>query len=91
MGPMVGVKVSKEGSEHSQFRHNMSRERNEHAVKSGIEGMRKGYFTPALLFPIKKKERKRKKKKKKKKKEKKQNKTKTKTIIKIGTPVLVQV
>ena len=59
--PMVGVKVSKEGSERSQFGQNMSRERNEHAVKSGIEGMQKGYFTPALLFPIKKKKRKNKK------------------------------
>ena len=37
----------------------MSRERNEHAVKSGMEGIRKGYiYTSALLFPIYKKKKK---------------------------------
>ena len=31
----------------------MGRERNEHAVKSGMEGIQKGYiYTSVLLFPI---------------------------------------
>ena len=38
----------------------MSREKNENAVKSEMEGIRKGYiYTSALLFPIFKKKKKR--------------------------------
>ena len=43
----------------------MSRERNEHSVESGMEGIRKGYiYISALLFQIYKKKEKKEKKKK---------------------------
>ena len=44
VGPMVGVKVSKEGSTMVNSVNTVSLGINEHAMKSGREGIRKGYI-----------------------------------------------